>query len=59
MMIRARAPLRISFAGGGTDLPPYPDEHGGLVLNATIHQYAYASLRVHDEPTIRVRSHAK
>lgn len=43
-MIRSKAPLRISFAGGGTDVPPYCDEKGGAVLSVTVDKYAYGTL---------------
>jgi D-glycero-alpha-D-manno-heptose-7-phosphate kinase len=57
MIIRARAPLRISFAGGGTDVPPFPAEQGGLVLNATINRYAYGTLRPRPDDSIQISSH--
>ncbi|MBI5031572.1 MAG: GHMP kinase [Chloroflexi bacterium] len=56
MIIRSKAPLRISFCGGGTDVLPYLAERGGVVLNSTIDKYAYGSLRLRDDRSITVQS---
>ena len=53
----ARAPLRISFAGGGTDVPPYPQQFGGAALNATINRYAYCTVTDGDNDVIKVTSY--
>ncbi len=42
--LRGKAPLRISFAGGGTDIPYFFDKYGGAVINATIDKYCYATI---------------
>lgn len=55
-LIRAKAPLRVSFAGGGTDVPPFPADEGGAVLSATINRYAYASLRPREDRQITMQS---
>lgn len=48
MIYRSKAPLRIGLAGGGTDVSPYADMHGGAILNATISMYAHASIELLD-----------
>ena len=40
-------PLRISFAGGGTDLPGFYEQRGGAVLSTTIDQYLYVTVKRH------------
>jgi D-glycero-alpha-D-manno-heptose-7-phosphate kinase len=52
----AKAPLRLSFAGGGTDVPPFPEQQGGLVLSATINKYAHGILRPRQDRQISVES---
>lgn len=44
MILIARAPVRISFGGGGTDIPAYYERYGGLVVSATINYYVYTIL---------------
>ncbi len=55
-VVRSKAPLRISFCGGGTDVPPYSETHGGCVLSCTIDKYAYVSIRPRTDERIRVTS---
>ena len=43
-MLITRTPLRISIAGGGTDLPSYYREFGGLVISAAINRYVYIGI---------------
>lgn len=55
-VLRARAPLRVSFAGGGTDVAPFPEREGGAVLSATIASFAYCTLRPRPDNQVTVAS---
>ncbi|HEY7927057.1 MAG: galactokinase [Candidatus Dormibacteria bacterium] len=43
-MLITRTPLRISLGGGGTDLPSYYREHGGVVVSAAIDKYIFIAI---------------
>ncbi len=57
MIIRSKAPLRLGLAGGGSDVSPYCDIYGGLVLNATIDLYAYCTIEETDDQQISIQSY--
>ncbi len=56
MIIRSKAPFRVSFGGGGTDMPPYCIEHGGCVINTTIDRHVYISLEPRDDKKVYIYS---
>ena len=55
-MLIVRSPVRISFAGGGTDLPAYFEEFGGAVLSTSINRYFYTILRKRRDGRVQVIS---
>lgn len=55
-MLITRSPVRISFGGGGTDLPAYYEQFGGAVLSTAINKYFYTVLRKRDDGKIQVIS---
>jgi D-glycero-alpha-D-manno-heptose-7-phosphate kinase len=56
MIIRSKAPLRIGFAGGGSDVSPFSELFGGAILNATLNKYAYATIIPRRDKTIILNS---
>ncbi len=55
-MLIVRTPVRISFGGGGTDLPAYYENFGGAVLSTTINKYFYTVLTRRDDGRIQIIS---
>lgn len=55
-MLIVRSPVRISFAGGGTDLPAYYEHFGGAVLSTAINKYFYTILCKRHDGRIQVIS---
>ncbi len=53
-MIISRAPLRISFVGGGSDIPAFYRKHGGAVLSTAIEKYVFVTLNKKFDNGIRV-----
>lgn len=56
MIIRSKAPLRLGLAGGGSDVSPYSDIYGGLILNATINLYTYCTIEEAYDGLITINS---
>jgi D-glycero-alpha-D-manno-heptose-7-phosphate kinase len=56
IVFRAKSPMRVSFAGGGTDLPQWYEQHGGAVLSCTINRYAYVTLYPREDRDVNIRS---
>src|SRR5256885_3250297 len=55
-MLIVRSPVRISFGGGGTDLPAYYENFGGAVLSTSINKYFYTMLQKRSDGKIQVIS---
>ncbi len=55
-MLIARAPMRISFGGGGTDLEAYYAKYGGVVVSTAINKYFYAIITTDDSDELQVIS---
>lgn len=58
-MIITRAPFRVSFCGGGSDLPDFYEKYGGCVLSTTIRKYMYLTIHNYFEKDQIVLKYSK
>ncbi|MBY8982573.1 MAG: GHMP kinase [Candidatus Lokiarchaeota archaeon] len=56
MIIRSKAPFRVSFGGGGTDMPPYCVDHGGCVINTTIDRHVFVTIKPREDNFIHINA---
>src|SRR5439155_16318509 len=55
-MLIARAPVRVSFTGGGTDFEAYYREYGGLVVSTSIDKYFYVFVNLNGVESVQITS---
>jgi D-glycero-alpha-D-manno-heptose-7-phosphate kinase len=53
-MIITQTPFRVSFAGGGSDLPAFYEKNGGAVVSTAIDKYVYVTVSRKFDETLRV-----
>lgn len=54
---RSKAPFRISFAGGGTDIPKWFLQNGGQVISTTIDKYVYVTVELIESTSVNVHAY--
>ena len=53
-MLLGMSPVRISFAGGGTDMPEYYEKHGGIVITSTINHFTYVIVNKRKDDKLQI-----
>ncbi len=58
-MLITKTPFRVSFCGGGSDLPDFYRKHGGCVLSTSINKYMYISIHPYFDSRTTVLKYSK
>jgi len=59
VMIITKTPFRMSFCGGGSDLPSFYEQYNGCVLSASINKYMYITIHPYFDPHKTVLKYSK